>query len=268
MASSESPIGIFDSGIGGLTVANAIIQRMPHESIVYFGDTAHLPYGEKSADAIRYYSLRIGKFLLDHDCKMIVIACNSASSAAYHTLLDFFYGQALFVNVVDPMVDYVVSKGYTNIGLIATKATVNSRIYEQKIREKNQKAIVASLATPLLAPMIEEGFLGKNISLSIIENYLSYSGFKNIQALLLACTHYPLIKNEIGHILGPGVEVIDSTDIIAKEVQHLLELHQLSASGEKDPEKKFYVSDLTPSFTETTTLFFGSQVQLEQMPIW
>jgi glutamate racemase len=268
----ESPIGIFDSGIGGLTVANSIIRHMPNESIVYFGDTAHMPYGEKSADAIRYYSLRIGKFLLDQGCKMIVIACNSASSAAYHTLLDFFKGQALFVNVVDPLVNYTLNKQYERIGVIATKATIHSRIYEQKIREKNQNAYVYSLATPLLAPMIEEGFAGNNISKSIIETYLSDPGFKDIEALLLACTHYPLIRKEIESYFGFKVDVVDSTEAVANEVKDLLSKHQLLATESQNDfpsvKRSFYVSDLTPSFQETTSVFFGQKINLQQIQIW
>jgi len=132
----RQPIGIFDSGIGGLTVANAITKHLPNEEVIYFGDTAHLPYGEKSADAIRYYCITISKFLLEKGCKMIVIACNSASSAAYDVLVDFFSGQTLFVNVVDPLVDAVTNEGYGKVGVIATKATINTGIYRRKLLEK------------------------------------------------------------------------------------------------------------------------------------
>lgn len=148
----HSPIGIFDSGIGGLTVANAIVQFLPGEEIIYFGDTAHLPYGDKSADAIRYYSLRISKFLLEQQCKMIVVACNSASSAAYHVLVDFFKGQTLFVNVVDPLVEEVARKRYRKVGIIATKATVQSGMYERQLRALQPDLEIASLATPCWPP--------------------------------------------------------------------------------------------------------------------
>ncbi|MEM9921712.1 MAG: glutamate racemase, partial [Bacteroidota bacterium] len=190
----NQPIGVFDSGIGGLTVANAIIRHLPKEQIVYFGDTAHLPYGDKSADAIRYYCIKISKFLLDQGCKMIVIACNSASSAAYNILLDFFEGQTLFVNVVDPLVQTVVNKRFQKVGVIATKATVRSDIYRLKLLERQPNLKVASLATPLLAPMIEEGYAQNKIGQAILENYLSDTSLKDIEALLLSCTHYPLIR--------------------------------------------------------------------------
>jgi glutamate racemase len=265
---AAAPIGIFDSGIGGLTVAKAIVDALPHESIMYFGDTAHMPYGEKSADAIRYYSLKIAKFLLDKDCKMIVIACNSASSAAYHTLLDFFRGQALIVNVVDPLVDYVVQQGFHKVGVIATKATINSRIYEQKIREKNQQMDVFSLATPLLAPMIEEGFADRRIRQSVIDSYLDHPGFEGIQALLLACTHYPLIREEIVSHFNNEVQVIDSTQVVAEQVKLTLETHGLLQKLNREPNRQFFVSDLTPSFESATALFFGEQIQLNHASIW
>lgn len=263
----EQPIGIFDSGIGGLTVANAIIKRMPDESMIYFGDTAHLPYGDKSADAIRYYSLRIGKFLLDAGAKMIVIACNSASSAAYEVLVDFFKDQALFVNVVDPLVQFTVRQQYRKVGVIATRATIHSQIYERKLKELQPEMDVFSMATPLLVPMIEEGFYKNELSRPVINSYLSHPGFEGIDAILLACTHYPLIKDHIQEFFGPGVAVIDSTQVVEDEVYGLLSRQGLlsPASGEKT--RRFYVSDYTPSFEETTRLFYGSEIHLEHYPM-
>lgn len=263
----EQPIGIFDSGIGGLTVANAIHHFMPQERLIYFGDTAHLPYGDKSADAIRYYCLRISKFLLEQNCKMIVIACNSASSAAYDMLLDFFEGKALFVNVVDPLVNAVIKKDYRNVGVIATKATINSSIYRNKIKTLNQKVKVNQLATPLLAPMIEEGFYSGNISKSVIENYLSHPDLDNIDSLLLACTHYPLIKNEINEYYKGKVDILDSTDVVKDEVYRILSEENLLAK-KRQGEDSFYVSDFTNSFEQTAKNFYGEELKLEAMHIW
>jgi glutamate racemase len=266
-SSPEQPIGIFDSGIGGLTVANAIHHFMPQERLIYFGDTAHLPYGDKSADAIRYYCLRISKFLLEQNCKMIVIACNSASSAAYDMLLDFFEGKALFVNVVDPLVNAVIKKDYRNVGVIATKATINSSIYRNKIKTLNQKVKVNQLATPLLAPMIEEGFYSGNISKSVIENYLSHPDMDNIDALLLACTHYPLIKNEINEYYEGKVDILDSTDVVKNEVFRILSEENLLAQ-KRQGEDSFYVSDFTTSFEQTAKNFYGEELKLEAVHIW
>jgi len=263
----QKSIGIFDSGIGGLTVANAIHKSLPHEHLIYFGDTAHLPYGEKSADAIRFYSLKISKFLLDQNCKMIVIACNTASSAAYNTLLDFFDGKALFVNVVDPLVEAVIAKGYSDIGVIATKATIRSNVYRDKIKHRMQNSIVRSIATPLLAPMIEEGFFRGEISQSIIETYLGNDDFKSIETLLLACTHYPLIKKEIEAYFDHKVDVMDSTDVVANYVRNMLENEDLLAD-KRIRENEFYVSDYTSSFEDTAKVFYGKNIELKTTNIW
>lgn len=263
----KKSIGIFDSGIGGLTVANAIQKELPDEHLIYFGDTAHLPYGDKSADAIRYYALKISKFLLEQNCKMIVIACNSASSAAYNTLLDFFEGKVLFVNVVDPLVSSVVAKEYKEIGVIATKATIRSNIYRDKIKHKLQNARVHSLATPLLAPMIEEGFFKGDISQSVISTYLGRKGFESIDALLLACTHYPLIRQEIEAFYDHKVDVLDSTDVVAKYVRDLLESQDLLSNG-REAENEFHVSDYTSSFEDTARVFYGADIELQTTNIW
>ncbi|MEO1516071.1 MAG: glutamate racemase [Bacteroidota bacterium] len=263
----SQPIGVFDSGIGGLTVANAINQHLPKEEIIYFGDTAHLPYGDKSVDAIRYYCIKISKFLLDQGCKMIVIACNTASAAAYDVLLDFFEGQAIFVNVVDPLVEAVASQGYRKVGVIATKATIHSDTYRLKLLKHQSSIEVVSLATPLLAPMIEEGFFDNNISHAIIDNYLSHDSFKGIEGLLLSCTHYPLIRPAIEKFFDHQVKIYDSTNVVAEEVALRLEKNEL-LSGERQGPDRFYISDYTPSFEETTRIFYNEKIKLEHCAIW
>jgi glutamate racemase len=263
----KQPIGVFDSGIGGLTVANAINRHLPNEEIIYFGDTAHLPYGDKSADAIRYYCLKIVKFLLERDCKMIVIACNSASSAAYNVLVDFFPGEAIFVNVIDPLIEAVVKKDFSKVGIIATKATIRSDVYQRKLREKQPNLQVAALETPLLVPMIEEGYFDNKISQVVIETYLSNEQFKGIEALLLACTHYPLIRPDIEGFLGPGVKVLDSTLFTVKDIENRLRKRDL-LNDEKRNGHQFYVSDYTQSFEETTRLFYNEHLQLDHFAIW
>ena len=266
--SPNNPIGIFDSGIGGLTVANAIVQSLPQEEIIYFGDTAHLPYGDKSADAIRYYSLRISKFLLEQHCKMIVVACNSASSAAYHVLIDFFRGQALFVNVVDPLVELVANKRYRKVGIIATKATVQSGMYERQLRSLQPDLEIASLATPLLAPMIEEGYVHDEISHAVLQSYLSHPSLAGIDALLLACTHYPLIRPDIEAFFEGKVEIFDSTDVVvAAVVQRLGSKNLLNTEKPQHPHR-FFVSDYTASFESTTRLFYKEEIALEHCQIW
>ncbi|MCB0641763.1 MAG: glutamate racemase [Phaeodactylibacter sp.] len=261
------PIGIFDSGIGGLTIAKAIHDQLPQESIIYFGDTAHLPYGDKSGDAIRYFSLRIVKFLLDQNCKMIVVACNTASAAAYHVLLEFFKGRALFVNVVDPLVEATAQKNFSKVGVIATKATISTGTYEQQLKRAKPELRVHSLATPLLVPMIEEGFIRNEISQKVIDSYLSDPGFADIEALLLACTHYPLIKAEIQQYFKHEVAVMDSTDVVTVAVERSLQGNGL-LNVSPQQNHRFYVSDYTSSFEATTRFFYGEGVHLEHCPIW
>lgn len=264
----EAPIGIFDSGIGGLTVAHAIRQLLPHENIIYFGDTAHLPYGDKSEAAIQAYSIKIADVLLKKGCKAIVIACNSASSAAYELLKEYVRKDAHILNVIDPMVE-LITNTYEgkNIGLIGTKRTVQSDIYSRKIKEANKGIVLHSLATPLLAPMIEEGFFNNQISHEIISQYLNDPALKNIDALVLACTHYPLIKKEISTFLGGYVDVLDSAIVVAKALEAYLEENSLLNSfGE--PDHQFFVSDYTEAFEASTRLFFNEKVSLNRHPLW
>lgn len=263
----QKSIGVFDSGIGGLTVANAINRVLPNEHLIYFGDTAHLPYGDKSADAIRYYALRISKFLLEQDCKMIIIACNSASAAASDMLLEFFKGKVLFANVIDPLVKHTIDQGYKKIGVIATKATIGSNVYHNKLKSLNQRVKVNQLATPLLAPMIEEGFFHNNISQEVIKNYLSEESMQDLDALLLACTHYPLIRDEIEAYYNGKVNVLDSCDVLAHQVKEILEQENLISDKLVKPHK-YYVSDYTQSFEDTAQLFNGSEIELEVKNIW
>ena len=264
----QQPIGIFDSGIGGLTVAKAVADLLPEEQIVYFGDTAHMPYGDKSPDSIRYYCLRIAKFLLEQNCKMIVVACNTASSVGYRLLLDFFKSdRVLFVNVVDPLVDATVQMGFHKVGVIATKATIQSRVYEIKLTEKQPELEVASLATPLLAPMIESGYFHDKISRTVLENYLEAPELQNIEALLLACTHYPLIREDIQQLLGAHVRMLDSTDVTAAAVRKKLADRDLLNTARTAPHH-FFVSEFTQSFEETTRIFYGEDIHLEHCPIW
>jgi glutamate racemase len=265
--SNQQPIGIFDSGIGGLTVAKALQKYLPHERFIYFGDTVHLPYGDKSADAIRYYSIKISKFLMEQNCKLIIIACNSASSAAYDMLLDFFDGKILFVNVVDPLVHAVIDRGFHNIGVIATKATISSSIYSRKIKAIRPESNVVELATPLLAPMIEEGFYNGNISRNIIESYLSHPSLSDIEVLLLACTHYPLIRDEINDFFGGKVTILDSIQVVNKEVKRLLTETGMACT-QKSGEDQFFVSDYTQSFENTAKIFYDEDIKLMAVRLW
>lgn len=267
--SSSLPIGIFDSGIGGLTIASAIHKLLPKEQLVYFGDTAHLPYGEKSPEAIKYYSLKIAKFLLDKKCKVIVIACHTASSRAYQDLVQFLGNQVPIVNVIDPVVERIVAdKAHARIGVIGTKSTIKSNVYAEKIKSLNPNAHVVSLATPLLAPMIEEGFFNNQISKTVIHSYLSSPKLKNIGSLILACTHYPLIEPDINAFYKGKVNIINTAEIVATHVKSRLQALDLLADTENTKRHQFFVSDYTSAFERSTQLFFGQKIHLSHKPIW
>lgn len=264
-----SPIGIFDSGIGGLTVAHAIRQALPQESMIYFGDTAHLPYGDKSEAAVQAYSIKIADVLLGKGCKVIVIACNSASSAAYELLKEYTGKRAKVINVIDPMVAYIKNHFHSQkIGLIGTKRTVQSNVYAKKIKQLKQDIQLVSVATPLLVPMIEEGFFNNKISHEIIEKYLSTSQLKNIEALILGCTHYPLVKKQIHDFFGGRVKILDSSEITADYLQKHLTENNLLATGDHPLHDEFLVSDYTQSFEASTKIFFKELVHLEKYALW
>ncbi len=268
MYTPNSPIGIFDSGIGGMTVASAIKKILPNEQLIYFGDTAHLPYGDKSKESIQKYAHAITEFLLKKGVKMIVIACNTASALAFDITKKTVGESIPVINVIDPVVDLVVKnfkKG--KIGVIGTKATVNSTIYTQKIKSKLPDSKIEEVATPLLAPMIEEGFFNNNISQTIINNYLSHKRLKNVKQLIPGCTHYPLILNQIASFYDKPIDIIDTAMCVAEKIKETLtNTHFLSTINH--PEHHFYVSDYTEGFEQSTRIFFGSKIKLEQVLLW
>jgi glutamate racemase len=266
---NKAPIGIFDSGIGGLTLAHAITEILPNESIIYFGDTAHLPYGDKSATAIQSYAVKICNLLLEKNCKLILIACNSASAAAYDLVKAYVGSKAIVVNVIDPVIEYLSkSWDHKTLGLIGTKQTVNSGIYPQKANQLQQHIEIKSLATPLLAPMIEEGFFNNKISEQIIEEYLQNEKLQAIDGLILGCTHYPLIKKQIEHFYQGKTSVIDTSVIVAEKIKSILIENDLQNDQLEIGTRQFYVSDYTESFEKSTQLFFGQEIKLEQYDIW
>ncbi len=265
---SSAPIGIFDSGIGGLTVARAVKQLLPAEQLIYFGDTAHLPYGDKSTASIQAYSIKITQLLIDRGCKLILIACNSASAAGYELVSEYTGRKAKIMNVIDPVIDYLREKyAHKTVGLIGTKRTVQSNVYQQKVTEIDKQITVKAKATPLLVPMIEEGFFTGEISQQIIEKYLSDPWLQDIEALILGCTHYPLIKTSIKKYYGPLVEVIDSSEIVARALRGFLEYHNLK-NLDSCQSDTFLVTDYTKSFEASTRMFFGKKIQLQRSDLW
>ncbi len=267
MPRKEDIIGVFDSGIGGLTVARAISQLLPKEKMVYFGDTQHLPYGEKSPESIRSWSVEIVKFLLQKDVKMIVIACNSISSYAFHDIRAQLPDDITLIDVIRPAVDYIVEKNYKSVGIIGTRATIQSKIHSRQIYARAPHIAIHPLATPLLVPMIEEGYFDNKLSHEIIDNYLSYPPFQKIDALLLACTHYPLIKDEIATYFTNQTEIIDNAEVVAEIISDDLKRKNLLADN-RSGNNEFYVSDYTYSFEQTARMFFGEEVTINPSSIW
>jgi glutamate racemase len=265
------PIGIFDSGIGGLTVAHALVKHLPKENIIYFGDTAHMPYGDKSTAAIQAYAVKIAHMLLQQECKLILIACNSASAAAYELVKEYIASQAIVMNVIDPVIQ-VLKENYAGkkVGLIGTRQTVNSSIYKKKIDDLALGIKLTSHATNLLASAIEE-FGNHDVIDALLQVYLTHPELQPIDALVLACTHYPIIKERVLHHYTEAhrhpIDIIDSSDIIAQAVKKQLENNQLlNVNGQSI--KHFYVSDYTDSFANNAKLFFGDDITLEHYPLW
>ena len=255
----SKPIGVFDSGIGGLTIASAIKRKLPQASIIYFGDTAHLPYGDKSATLIKGYIRNISNFLFEQDCGHLVVACNSASSVLTNDLLPAGYQSVL--NVIDPVVNRVVMEtGIQTVGVIGTRRTINSHVYRNRIKKQSESLLVKELATPLLAPMIEDGFVRNSISRSVIHEYLKRLG--PVDALILGCTHYPLIRTEIQDYIGNDVLLLDAPDLIADQL-----VKENDISPNQSGTDHFYVSDFTESFEQKAQSFFGASIHLEQRSI-
>ena len=266
---NNRPLGVFDSGVGGLTVAHAIKQILPDEALVYFGDTAHLPYGDKSEGAIVNYSRRITDFLLEHDAKLILIACNSASASAYSILRKEYGNRVILLDVISPVIEYIVEKKYSRVGVIGTKRTITSGTYEAGFKRKAPETGVVSLATPLLVPMIEEGFIFDDISNAIIRSYLSDKKLDGIQSLVLGCTHYPLIRNQISKFYNFDIDVVDSARVVALKLRHILEKNKLINTGEEPTEDRFFVSDYTDYFEKIAGMFFeGGNINLTVADIW
>lgn len=265
---ATQPIGIFDSGIGGLTVAKAINQHLPNESLIYFGDTAHTPWGSQSATAIQHYASRISETLLAQNCKIIVVACNTASAAAFDAVKLVVKDKAMLFNVIDPVITHIVAKHQNkNIGLIGTKQTIKSAAYATRLQNHQGNVQLHSLATPLLVPLIEEGLSHTPAATQILEHYLSNPTLKNISALILGCTHYPLIKQQVVNFFANAVEVIDSAELISSVIAQQLDTQGLRNPG-KNTSLSFYVSHDSDFFNHTAKQFFPGNIKLQTYPLW
>lgn len=241
---------------------------MPNENIIYFGDTAHLPYGDKSASAVAHYSEKIAAFLTSQNAKTIVIACNTASSFGYHAVLKQVKNKIPVVNVIDPMAQFVSThKNFKKVGVIGTKGTISSHVYRERIKKLSPNLKVVEIATPLLAPLVEENFYNTTISKLVLAEYFKNPELTDIDSLVLGCTHYPLLKDDIAAVLGEKVTILDSSEVIAQQLKKLLEEKNLLGNSE-NATQKFFVSDFTETFDKNARMFFGHKITLAQANIW
>lgn len=242
-----NPIGVFDSGVGGLTVAREIMRQLPNEDLVYFGDTARVPYGSKSKNTVLKYSRQIVRFLRTKNVKAIVVACNTASALA----LDEIAGEIdiPIIGVVKPGAKMAVETTKSgNVGVIGTASTVKSGIYNDYIRELNPEITVVSKACPLFVPLVEEGLLEDRVTEDIVSRYLQVMKEYKVDALVLGCTHYPLIRHTIERFMGENVTLVNPAFETAKSLKGLLTEQGLLNKAQHKPRHEYYVSDGVESF--------------------
>lgn len=259
---NNSPIGIFDSGIGGLTVVKSILKTLPNEHVIYFGDTARVPYGIKSAKTVREYALQITDFLLTRNVKTVLIACNTVASVAVADIIERC-GNIPVLDVLTAGTQRAVAIPHKNkrIGVIGTLATIGSGAYETSLKKLSPDSSVFSKACPLLVPLAEEGWTDNEVADNVLRIYLEEVQQHNIDSLILGCTHYPLFKNSIQRILnGDHIEIIDSADSIADMTKTMLTERNL-LSTHTQPHFDCYVSDKPQRFQELAERFLGQKLK-------
>lgn len=258
-------IGIFDSGLGGLTVVKQLFKYLPQYKIVYFGDTAHLPYGTKSNETIIKYSISNTEFLLKHNAKIIIIACHTASSIASGVLRKKFPNIPIFDVVAGGLREAARVSKHKNIGIIGTAATIKSGVHENFLRKLDPKIKVMTQSCPLLVPLIEEGWQNRPETKRIARYYLRPMKNAHIDALVLACTHYPLLKKVFSGILSQQVKIVDPAASVAQETFKFLQENpkierQLEQNGKKH---KFFVSDKPYRYEDFSKKILGETVNFE-----
>lgn len=254
---ASNPIGVFDSGIGGLTVVAEIMHQLPREKIVYFGDTARLPYGPKSNDTVTQFAVQDAEFLLRHGVKSVVVACNTASSIAVETLRSRY--AVPVIGVIEPGALAAVSSTLTGkVGVIGTEGTIASGAYRRAIMKLDRDIEVIETSCPLFVPLAEEGWTDREVTLVIAHEYLTPLRDAGVDVVVLGCTHYPILKATIGKVFGPSVRLIDSAEETAKEVAEKLDGLGLLRDESCDPTHRFFVSDVPHRFKEQAERFLGA----------
>ncbi|MBI1976170.1 MAG: glutamate racemase [Candidatus Omnitrophica bacterium] len=262
---SFKPIGVFDSGIGGLTVVRALRERLPKEDIIYFGDTARVPYGNKSQTTIERFSLENARFLIEHQVKMIVIACNSSSAFALQSLRASF--RLPILGVIEAGAKRAIQTTENRkIGVIGTHATISSRAYETVLEKLDSRVRVFSQSCPLFVPLVEEHWLYDEVTFEIAKRYLSSLRKNDIDTLILGCTHYPLLGDVISRVMGDGVRLVDSATSMAIEIEKVLREQGLETNRSRErSQARYFVSDDPDKFVELAEKFLGEKIeQLEK----
>ena len=259
MIDSSNPIGVFDSGIGGLTVVKSLMQQLPHENIVYFGDIARIPYGTKSVATIRKFTEQTVRFLLQQDVKAIIIACNTISAVAKETVIKLANGIPL-IDVISAGA-LASSKNGQNIGIIATPATINSNAYPQAIKKINSQLKVHSQACALFVTMVEEGFIDHPALELVAKDYLQSMLDAKIDTLVLGCTHYPLIKKTIAKIMGDSVAIIDPATTACLQLAEILQQKNMLNLSPRPGKYKFYVTDVPVKFQAIGERFLNHPIE-------
>jgi glutamate racemase len=255
------PIGIFDSGVGGLTVVKEIMKLLPDEQIIYLGDTARVPYGSKSEKSIKGFTLEASLFLLEHDVKMIIIACNSASSVAVDYMKKMF--KIPFLGVIEPGAEAAIKKTENNkVGVIGTTRTIESDAYTKAIHRLQPGITVFKKACPLFVPLAEEGWVDHKITRMVANEYLDKLNISGIDTLILGCTHYPILKGIIQEVVSEEVSLIDSGVETAKITKNILNRYKLNANREnEEPNHIFYVTDAPDKFRKIGERFLGKDIE-------
>lgn len=260
VANRNNPIGVFDSGLGGLTVVKELMRQLPLEDIVYYGDTARVPYGTKSRKSIISFSKENTKILLKHKVKMIIVACNSSSSYALDSLKKEFRVPIIGVIGAGAKKASVLTRN-NKVGVIATTATIASGQYVKTVRHYKKSIKVFSKACPLFVPLVEEGWFNKPVTLEVAKNYLEILKKSGIDALILGCTHYPLLKNTIQKVMGKKVVLIDSAKEVAREVKQLLNENHCRRTLKRKARYKFLISDQPQEFQRIAKNFLGTEMK-------
>ncbi len=252
-------IGVFDSGLGGLTTVKELKKVLPNENIVYFGDTGRVPYGSRSEETIVKYVIDDINFLMSYDIKMIIIACGTASTVALPIVKNMY--DVPMVGVVEPSVKKAISATKNkNIGVIGTSGTINSGKYVQKIRENDKSINVFTNACPLFVPIVENGYADTEVAKMVAQDYLNPLIEKDIDTLILGCTHYPILKNTVKDIMGDKVELVDSGAETAKYVSKFLTDNDMLADKKQDKQYMYFVSDNASNFSKIAGVFLEESI--------